>query len=103
MIFDVLSLDDRSLLGLPYSERRTELEALNLNGPYWHTPETFDDGAALFEAVCERELEGIVANRRGGRHRLGERGWVKIKNRAYWRWELERESAINRKRVRQFV
>jgi bifunctional non-homologous end joining protein LigD len=26
MIFDVLSLDDRSLLGLPYSDRRTELK-----------------------------------------------------------------------------
>jgi hypothetical protein len=31
------------------------------------------------------------------------RGWVKIKNREYWRYELERESAINARRVRQFV
>jgi bifunctional non-homologous end joining protein LigD len=85
VIFDLLSLDGRTLLGLPYSERRAELEALDLHGPYWHTPETFDDGAALFEAICERELEGIVAKRRGGRYRPGERGWIKIKNRAYWR------------------
>jgi hypothetical protein len=40
------------------TSRRAELEALDLRGPYWHTPEAFDDGAALFEAVCERELEG---------------------------------------------
>jgi ATP-dependent DNA ligase len=59
--------------------------------------------AALFEAVCERELEGIVAKRRSGRYRPGQRGWLKIKNRAYWRYELERESAIKSRRVRQFV
>jgi bifunctional non-homologous end joining protein LigD len=103
MIFDVLSLEGRSLMRLPYSERRAELEALHLHGPHWHTPETFDDGAALFEAVCERELEGVVAKRRAGRYRPGERGWVKIKNRNYWRYEIERESAMNMKRVRQFV
>jgi hypothetical protein len=33
----------------------------------------------------------------------GERGWVKIKNRDYWRYELERESAINKPRQRTFV
>jgi hypothetical protein len=27
-------------------------------------------------------------------YRPGERGWVKVKNRAYWRWEIEREGAI---------
>jgi hypothetical protein len=30
------------------------------------------------------------------------RGWVKVKNREYWRYEMERESALNR-RVKQFV
>ena len=58
LIFDVLSLDGRSLMSQPYIERRRQLEALDLNGIYWRTPETFDDGAALFEAVCERGLEG---------------------------------------------
>jgi ATP-dependent DNA ligase len=57
----------------------------------------------LFEAVCERELEGIVAKRIEGRYRPGERGWVKVKNRSYWRWEIERESAINKPRVKEFV
>jgi hypothetical protein len=33
----------------------------------------------------------------------GERGWTKIKNRDYWRYELERESAINARRPRMFV
>jgi hypothetical protein len=31
------------------------------------------------------------------------RGWVKTKNRDYWRWALEREGALNRRRERQFV
>jgi bifunctional non-homologous end joining protein LigD len=103
VIFDVLSLEGVSLMRAPYSERRAQLEALNLNGPYWRTPEAFNDGPALFEAICERELEGIVAKRSDGAYRPGERGWLKIKNRNYWRYELERESAINKRRQRQFV
>jgi bifunctional non-homologous end joining protein LigD len=103
VIFDLLTLDGRDLAGAPYSERRAELEALNLNGPYWRTPETFDDGEALFDAVCERELEGIVAKRVDNRYMPGYRGWTKIKNRNYWRYALERESAINKRRPRVFV
>jgi hypothetical protein len=38
-----------------------------------------------------------------GRYRPGERGWVKTKNRSFWRWEMERESALNRPRVKRFV
>jgi bifunctional non-homologous end joining protein LigD len=103
VIFDVLSLHGESLMRAPYSERRAQLEALDLNGVNWRTPEAFDDGEALFEAVCERELEGIVAKRRVGRYQPGERGWIKIKNRDYWRCELERESALNKRRARLFV
>ena len=103
VIFDVLSLEGVSLLRAPYSERRAQLESLDLNGSYWRTPEVFDDGPALFEAVCERELEGVVAKRVDGVYRPRERGWIKIKNRNYWRYELERESAINKRRPRIFV
>jgi bifunctional non-homologous end joining protein LigD len=103
VIFDVLSLDGRSLMREPYLERRRQLEALNLDGIYWRTPENFDDGEALFEVVCKRGLEGVVAKRVDGRYRPGERGWVKMKNRNYWRWEMERESAINKHRLHMFV
>src|SRR5262249_4327127 len=103
VLFDVLSLEGENLMAAPYSERRGRLEALDLNGVYWQTPETFDDGASLFEVVCAHELEGVVAKRRNDLYRSGERGWVKTKNRDYWRYELERESAINRPRVKQFV
>jgi bifunctional non-homologous end joining protein LigD len=103
VIFDLLSLEGVSLMRAPRSERRAQLESLDLNGSYWRTPEAFDDGPALFEAVCERELEGVVAKRVEGRYRPGERGWIKIKNRNYWRYELERESAINKRRERVFI
>jgi ATP-dependent DNA ligase len=76
---------------------------LSLEGPQWRTPQTFDDGEALWEAVCEHELEGVVAKKRSGRYVSGERGWVKTKNRDYWRWEVEREGALNAWRPRQFV
>ena len=66
-------------------------------------PEVSEDGEALFSAVCERELEGIVAKRIDGVYRPGERGWIKTKNRSYWRYELERESAISARRQRAFV
>jgi bifunctional non-homologous end joining protein LigD len=52
MAFDLLTLDGQDLTGAPYVERRAQLEDLNLNGVRWQTPETFDDGEALFEAVC---------------------------------------------------
>jgi hypothetical protein len=55
MVFDLLSIDGEDLTRAPYSERRAQLEALNLNGVCWQTPERFDDGEALFDAVCAHE------------------------------------------------
>jgi len=52
MVFDLLRVDGADLTRAPYAERRAQLEALDLNGVYWQTPDTFDDGDALFEAVC---------------------------------------------------
>jgi bifunctional non-homologous end joining protein LigD len=101
--FDVLSVEGESVTTLPYSHRRALLKELRVDGPQWRTPEAFDDGAALWEAVCEHELEGVVAKRRSGRHLPGDRGRVKTKNRDYWRYELEREGAFKTRRERQFV
>ena len=33
----------------------------------------------------------------------GERGWIKTKNRGYWRYEMEREGALKVRRERQFI
>jgi ATP-dependent DNA ligase len=40
------------------------------------------------------ELEGVVAKKVNEPYLCGERAWVKVKNRAYWRYELEREGAL---------
>jgi hypothetical protein len=45
----------------------------------------------------------VIAKRRSGRYLSGERGWIKTKNRIYWRWELEREGAAKVRREQQFV
>jgi bifunctional non-homologous end joining protein LigD len=50
--FDVLRVDGRNVMGLPYRERREILEQFGLEGRSWKTPQAFDDGAALWEAVC---------------------------------------------------
>jgi ATP-dependent DNA ligase len=100
VVFDVLRRDGDDLTALPYRERRAGLERLGLDGPRWTTSETFDDGQALYGAVCERGLEGVVAKRATSRYRPNERGWVKVKNPDYWRRDLERE-AVARSRERR--
>jgi len=83
MVFDALHLDGRSLLDLPYTERRERLEALALEGESWRTPAYHTgDGAALLEASRAQGLEGIVAKRLDSRYDPGRRSgaWLKIKN-----------------------
>jgi ATP-dependent DNA ligase len=60
----------------------------------------FDDGPSLFAAVFEQGLEGVVAKRRDSLYRPGERGWIKVKNRGYWRFRDERQLAQSRRRSR---
>jgi bifunctional non-homologous end joining protein LigD len=89
MIFDVLEVDGESHTASSFARRRDRLEQLGLDGPAWMTPDTFDDGHALYNAVCERGLEGIVAKWRRASYRPGQRGWIKVKNPAYWRRDSE--------------
>ena len=83
MIFDVLHLDGRSALSLPYSDRRTVLEGLELAGVSWRTPALVAGGAQQAVKLSQAEgLEGIVAKRRDSRYRPGRRSpdWIKLKN-----------------------
>src|SRR4051794_9381511 len=56
-----------------------------LDDPRCPAPEAFEDGDALWRAVREHELEGVVAKRDSERYRAGERRWVEVKNRDYGR------------------
>jgi bifunctional non-homologous end joining protein LigD len=103
VIFDLLTLDGVDLRRKPYRERRHILDGLGLAGPSWYVAETFEDGEGLWSAVCEHELEGVVAKRLDEPYTPRKRAWVKVKNRSYWRYELERERAIQSRRDRTFV
>ena len=82
-IFDLLFLDGRSLLELPYHERRARLESLELGGPAWRVPAARPGaGTALLQATREQGLEGVVAKRLDSSYEPGRRSgaWLKIKH-----------------------
>ena len=55
-------------------------------------------GGELFDFVCKRDLEGIVAKRRFDPYLLdGSASWLKIRNRAYSQWN-GREELFERER-----
>jgi bifunctional non-homologous end joining protein LigD len=83
MIFDLLYLEGRDTMPLPYSERRALLEGLGLNGTAWQTPAYHvGDGEAMRQASREQGLEGVVAKRLESRYEPGSRSgaWLKVKN-----------------------
>jgi ATP-dependent DNA ligase len=40
-------------------------------------------GERMFEEICARDLEGIVAKRRLGIYKDDGKAWLKVKNRSY--------------------
>jgi bifunctional non-homologous end joining protein LigD len=82
MAFDLIWHDGRDLMGLPYTERRAALEALDLNGPSWQTPGwRRGEGSALLDAARAQGLEGVMAKRLDSPYCPGKRTsyWLKIK------------------------
>jgi bifunctional non-homologous end joining protein LigD len=82
VLFDLLYLDGENLMALPYEERRTRLEALELKASGWQTPAYHREGSALLEATRAQGLEGVVAKRLDCPYEPGKRssGWVKVKH-----------------------
>jgi bifunctional non-homologous end joining protein LigD len=84
LIFDLLQLDGRPLVDLPYSERRAQLDELALSGPNWQTPPWFPgtDFEAVRSVSADHHMEGVVAKRLDSRYDPGTRAgaWRKIKN-----------------------
>lgn len=83
LVFDVLHLDGRPTVGLPYTERRALLAGLDLDGAAWQCPPHFvGNGALVLRASQELGLEGVVAKRLASSYRPGRRSpdWRKIKN-----------------------
>jgi bifunctional non-homologous end joining protein LigD len=84
LAFDVLWLDDKPLLDLPYVERRKLLDGLGLTGGRWQAPPSFigESGFDVQAVSKQNELEGIMAKRQQSRYEPGRRSqsWLKIKN-----------------------
>jgi bifunctional non-homologous end joining protein LigD len=99
MVFDVLALDGEPALRLAYSERHTLLEEVTIDGPpsVVEVVGSFEDGQALWDAIVERGLEGVVAKREREAYRPGARLWVKTKNRATARFREELAGAQRRR------
>ena len=84
VIFDLLYLEGRSLMGMTYEERRERLDALELRGPHWQTPAYHrGEGRPLLAATVDQGLEGVVAKRLDSCYEPGRRSgaWIKVKNR----------------------
>jgi bifunctional non-homologous end joining protein LigD len=83
LVFDLLYLEGRSLLDVPYTERRELLGELKLSGESWQTPPWFaGNGQAVWEASTEQQLEGIVMKRLDSTYSPGIRSksWLKLKH-----------------------
>jgi bifunctional non-homologous end joining protein LigD len=82
VVFDLLYLDGKSLVGTPVEERKRLLDELIVPSQNVIVSQYVEgDGTALFAAAREQRLEGIVAKKRGSPYRPGKRTreWIKIK------------------------
>jgi len=82
-IFDRLCLENRSLLKLPYIERRDLLkQVIHLPSPHIKSCEYMDVSAGeMLAAICKHGLEGVIGKRRDSVYEAGERSgaWVKMR------------------------
>ncbi|HYN96107.1 MAG TPA: DNA polymerase ligase N-terminal domain-containing protein [Pilimelia sp.] len=82
---DLLWLDGRATLEVPYAQRRELLAGLDVVGPHWQTPPHFAGagvGAAVRAASRERSLPGVVAKRLDSPYEPGaaSRSWRLVRN-----------------------
>lgn len=100
MAFDVLALDGEPTTRLPYTERHALLEEIVVDAPpaLAEVVASFEDGQALWQAIVDRNLEGVVAKRAREPYRPGARLWVKTKNRTTARFQEELRGATRARR-----
>jgi bifunctional non-homologous end joining protein LigD len=77
--FDMLWIDGRDLRPLPLLRWKAMLHEL-VRPPVLYVDHVARCGVDLFRAVCEQDLEGIVAKLASGRYEPEATTWVKIKN-----------------------
>ena len=80
-LFDCLYLDGRPIVNEPLMRRREWLEDAVRAGSAFRLSEVVEEGPALFEAVKQMGLEGIMAKQRASAYLPGKRNdaWLKVK------------------------
>jgi bifunctional non-homologous end joining protein LigD len=105
--FDALMLNRRDLRMLPLIERKARLKAImpRVQSRIRYVDHIAGSGSVFYRAVCDHDVEGIVAKWRYGTYQTaGRTSWLKIKNPDYsqaeGRHELfeKRRQAEGRKR-----
>ena len=84
-IGDLLHVDGRDVLGLPFAQRRELLAELDIAGPHWRLAPVFPGaGAEVLAAVREQGLAGVVAKRDRSPYRPGREStdWIEVPARA---------------------
>ncbi|MFE8701096.1 hypothetical protein ACFYKX_10865 [Cytobacillus sp. FJAT-54145] len=78
MVFDCL-WQDGDIRRAPHYERRQLLEHLPLLPPFQLVPSLEEEGIRIWEAVTERDMEGMVAKRKNSTY-VGKRSgdWLKV-------------------------
>src|SRR5512133_1855747 len=87
-VFDLLWIEGEDLRALPLIERKRRLRGIvpRRSGSVLYVSHVATHGVALFNEVCEQELEGIVAKFAQGSYisdGSGSTSWIKVKNLAY--------------------
>jgi bifunctional non-homologous end joining protein LigD len=98
--FDLLWLDGSDLRDRPLLERKRLLRKLLPRHPksvlyVGHVA----SGTELFQAICDRDMEGVVAKQASARYTPDATTWVKIKNRHYSQ-AVGRQDFFNRSKAR---
>ena len=81
-VFDLLHLEDRSLLDVPLEQRKRLLRSvLRAHNQVQYATHVEADGEDFYGAVAEQGLEGMIAKLRDSRYEPGRRSraWLKIK------------------------
>ena len=81
LIFDLTHRDGRSLLDLPYRQRREQLDELALSGPVSQVPPVFEGhGREALQASADQGLDGVIAKRLSSPYRAGQQSsdWIAI-------------------------
>ena len=90
--FDLLWLNGKDLRKKPLIERKRILRSIVPAGSCVLYADFIEgDGTKLFQAVCDMDLEGIVAKHRNRLYTPEETSWVKVRNPRYTQMAGRRE------------